>query len=66
AQYNLGNMYDHGHGVPQDYAEARKWWRLAAQQGYDVAQNNLGAMYANGQGVTQDDAKAVKWYWRAA
>ncbi len=25
AQYNLGNMYENGRGVPQDDAEAVKW-----------------------------------------
>ena len=33
AQYNLGVMYANGHGVSQDYAEAAKWYRLAAEQG---------------------------------
>jgi uncharacterized protein len=26
-------MYDNGDGVIQDYAEAVKWYRLAAEQG---------------------------------
>jgi uncharacterized protein len=52
--------------VPQDYAEAVKWLRLAADQGEGFAQNNLGVMYAHGQGVPQDYAEAVKWYRRAA
>ena len=29
AQYNLGAMYANGQGVPQDYKEALKWFRLA-------------------------------------
>ena len=33
AQYNVGVMYRHGRGVPQDHAEAVKWYRLAAAQG---------------------------------
>ena len=33
AQYNLGIMYYNGKGVPQDYAEAVKWYRLTADQG---------------------------------
>ena len=33
AQFSLGIMYDNGEGVPQDYAEAVKWYRLAAEQG---------------------------------
>jgi TPR repeat protein len=26
-------MYSQGHGVTQDYAEAMKWYRKAAEQG---------------------------------
>ncbi len=33
AQNKLGFMYDDGLGVPQDYAEAMKWYRNAAEQG---------------------------------
>jgi hypothetical protein len=59
-------MYANGEGVPQDYAEAAKWYRKAADQGYDVAQYNLGIMYDEGRGVPQDYAEAVKWYRKAA
>jgi TPR repeat protein len=45
-----------------DYAEAVKWFRLSAEQGYAKAQYNLALMYANGQGVSQDYKEAVKWY----
>jgi TPR repeat protein len=55
-------MYAHVQGVTQDYKEAVKWYRLAADQGNAMAQYNLGATYANGQGVTQDYKEAVKWY----
>ena len=66
AQYNLGLMYDNGQGVPQDYKEAMKWYRLAADQGYANAQFNLGVMYYIGQGVLQDYKEAVKWKQLAA
>ena len=33
AQIYLGSMYALGTGVPQDYKEALKWYRLAAEQG---------------------------------
>ena len=59
-------MYANGKGVPQDYAEAAKWYRKAAEQGYADAQNNLGMMYVNGQGVPQDYAEAAKWTRKAA
>ena len=49
-------------GVPQNYAEALKWYRLAADQGHASAQYNLGIMYANGQGVPQDYVRAHMWF----
>ena len=33
AQFNLALMYDHGRGVPENDAEAVKWYRKAADQG---------------------------------
>jgi TPR repeat protein len=52
--------------VPQNFAEAMKWYRLAATQGYANAQNNLGQMYVNGQGVAQDYVRARMWLDLAA
>ena len=49
-------------GVPQDYAEAVKWWRKAAEQGFAASQYNLGVAYEKGGGVPQDDGEAVKTY----
>ena len=51
--------------MKQDFAEAVKWRRLAADQGHADAQNNLGFCYFNGKGVKQDFVEAVKW-WRLA
>jgi uncharacterized protein len=65
AQYNLGVIYEHGQGVPQDYKEAVKWYRLAAEQGDARGQYNLGGLYESGQGVLQDYKEAAKW-WRLA
>ena len=44
AQFNLGQMYYYGRGVPRDYKTAVKWYRLAAKQGYAKAQKNLGIL----------------------
>jgi len=66
AQFTLGEMYDQGRGVEQDYAEAAKWYQKSAKQGNADAQYSLGWMYAVGRGVTRDDAEAVKWYRQAA
>jgi uncharacterized protein len=59
-------MYGHGQGVPQDYSEAFKWYRFAADQGYGYAQNSLGILYAEGQGVSQDHVLAYMWFNLAA
>ena len=62
AQYSLGVKYDTGEGVPQDDAEAVRWYRLAAEQGHAGAQFNLGVMYATGEGVLKDATLAHMWY----
>ena len=59
-------MYDNGEGVPEDAAEAVRWFRLAAEQGDATAQFNLGVMYDNGEGVPKDAAEAVRWFRLAA
>ena len=66
AQNTLGTMYKGGHGVKQDYKEAMRWLRRAAEQGFASAQYNLGGMYDEGKGVKQDFTEAVKWYRCAA
>jgi TonB family protein len=63
---NLGEMYAIGRGVPQDYAEAVKWYRKAADAGYARAQFNLGMSYVRGQGVMIDYGEAVKWFRKLA
>jgi uncharacterized protein len=61
AQLNMGLLYLDGHGVPQDLAEAAKWFRRAAEQGNTEAQHELGALYGSGQGVRRDYVEAYKW-----
>jgi len=59
-------MYAAGQGVPQNYHEAVKWYRLAAEQGNASAQFKLGRMYDDGHGVPQDYKEAVKWFRKGA
>ncbi|MGA8742666.1 MAG: tetratricopeptide repeat protein [Terracidiphilus sp.] len=66
AEYELGGMYYHGEGVPQDYAKALDWSRKAAEQGYPAAYSAIGSHYEFGQGVAQDYAEAVRWYRKGA
>ena len=56
-----------GEGVPEDAAEALRWYRLAAEQGYAYAQFDVGRMYARGEGgVPEDAVNAYAWYSIAA
>jgi|ERR1039457_4950153 TPR repeat protein len=66
AQLGLGSMYALGQGVPQDYAQAYKWYLKAADQRNAGAQFCLGDMYLCGQGVLQDNARATMWFRKAA
>ena len=54
-------MYEDGLGVPEDDAEAVKWWRKAAEQGFALAQNNLAIKYATGGGIPEDFVQAYVW-----
>ncbi len=42
AQFNLGQAYKLGRGVPQDLVEAEKWYKKAADQGHLQASDNYG------------------------
>ena len=39
-QYNLGNMYANGEGVPEDYAQAHMWNNLFAARSNGEAREN--------------------------
>jgi uncharacterized protein len=62
AQVNLGVRFLKGEGVPQDHAEAVKWFHKAAEQGNVGAQHNLGVIYFQGE----EYIKGMNWYLKAA
>ena len=64
-QFSLGVCYVKGDGVPQDYAEAAKWFRLSAEQGNANAQKNLGILYCLGYGVQKDTKEGMRWLKKA-
>jgi TPR repeat protein len=49
-----------------NYTEAVRWYRKAAEQNYPLAQYDLGICYERGWGVAQDEVEALKWYRKAA
>ena len=67
SQFAIGKLYQNGSSeAKQDFKEAEKWYRRAAEQGEPRAQNNLGMMYNTGMGVTKDEKEAAKWYLKSA
>ncbi len=57
AQFNLGQAYKLGRGVPVDLPMAESWYRKAALQGHPQAQDNYGlALFQDGK-----RADAVPW-----
>jgi uncharacterized protein len=62
AQYNIGVMHEWGNGVPQDNANALKWYKRSAERSHKDAQNNLGALYSKGEGAEEDFVEALKWF----
>jgi TPR repeat protein len=62
AQTELGKCYYRGEGVTQDFAEAARWFRRAADQGDKDAQDRLAVCYSRGEGVIKDYLQAYKWF----
>ncbi|MCH5285388.1 MAG: sel1 repeat family protein [Akkermansiaceae bacterium] len=63
---HLGRCYEAGNGVPQSDAEAARWYKLAADQGYAEAQYRLGLCYYHGKGVEANCSEAILWLKCAA
>lgn len=58
----LGQAYELGWGVNQDYQEARHWLRNAANVGHAESMRRLAAMYQNELGATVHTEQAHRWY----
>ena len=55
-----------GLGVSQNITEAKRWYRLAASQGYVLAQSNLGFQIFAGRKNDSDVVEAYAWLSLAA
>jgi TPR repeat protein len=62
AQWEVATAYDSGRGVPRDGAEAKRWYRMAADSGLAEAQNSLGSALQAEKYYTE----ARAWYEKAA
>ncbi len=64
ASFSLALMHHRGQGVPRNFEEAARLYKLVADQG-DIkgnvsAHGMLGSLYASGQGVQQDHVESAR------
>jgi uncharacterized protein len=60
ALLEIAGMYETGDDVPQNFADAAKWYRRAADQKDPRAMVRLASILANGMGVPKDYAQAFE------
>ena len=66
AQTVLGRKYAKGDDTEQNYAQAFKWYQLAAEQDYAPAQYLLARMFRKGRGTDRNYMQAYIWAAMAA
>lgn len=69
AQMKLGDeMYGDASKIQSDknYAEAAKWYRMAAEQGCAKAQYRMSNLSGLGWGVPRNEIESMKWLRKAA
>jgi TPR repeat protein len=65
AQFYTGLMYAEGEGTRRSYAEAAKWYEMAAAQNQPDALYALAKLYVIGSGVPSDSGRALELFRRA-
>ncbi len=66
SQKILGQLFLTGSTTPRNYTEARKWYKLSAENGDRESQSELAFLYFTGKGGSRDLEQAFYWYERAA
>ena len=66
AAFRLGRVYAQGSSRAEDFGEAARWFRKAAETGHGPAQAELGMLYGKGLGVPQDYVWSYAWFAAAA
>lgn len=66
AMYQVGQMYEMGHGIKRDMIEAMAWYQQAAAKEHGEAAYRLGYGYYWGKGVPKSHKVAHDWFLLAA
>ncbi|MDR2550341.1 MAG: sel1 repeat family protein [Desulfobulbus sp.] len=62
----MGYEYFKGKNIPENYAESRKWFKIAADTGNAQAQNDLAYLFFHGLGGAVDYQAAFVLYQKSA
>ena len=65
-QCKLGDCYQYGLGVTQDYNKAFGWYLKSANNGNAEGQNKLGYCYIKGFGTDKNSRKAFELFLKSA
>lgn len=66
ALYQLGELYEKGEAVNQDYKNAFGFYLMGALKGDAQSQYKLSTLYLSGLGTPQDFENGLKWISRSA
>lgn len=66
ALYQLGNLYEKGEYVDQDYKSAFGFYLMGSLKGDAQSQYKLSTLYLSGLGTPQDFENGLKWISRSA
>jgi TPR repeat protein len=66
AAFHLGQMFEEGKGVQENYSQALIYYRQAARRGLPVAQIALAELYEKGLGTEVNFVYAYMYYGLAA
>lgn len=65
-QYQLGNAYLLGEGIPRNAVIAAEWHKKAASQNHIKAQRSIAYAYKDADGVERNIEEAMVWFEKAA
>ncbi|MGO9938882.1 MAG: hypothetical protein ACLPH3_14535 [Terracidiphilus sp.] len=64
SQLALGELYEDGHGVVQDFVQAHMWYNLAASAGTPEAESRRDALATKMTREQLSDAQKLASQWR--
>jgi TPR repeat protein len=64
--HELGDAFQHGHGVERDVPKAEEWFRKSGNAGHAPSMVRLGLLLTQGERTPEEVRESVDWFRRAA